>query len=225
MVPQNSRNCREGLLRRTEIQICSSSLLLLRICFSFSSSRFRGAVGGGQIGGRPAGGGELDLLAFGERGKRRGTALWFLWPLLRLTEASLSGVGGTAVSERGEIFCEVRLERGEAAGWETKEGTGEVVAEEGGSRGLINDVVFITHTHAVKRSSGFRTSCPIISLRALFHSQSWWCASFHHSITFICVSSSIASHVSKDDDMKVSFKYILVSPLPTGFTGAWAILE
>ena len=65
--------------------------------------------------------------------------------------------------------------------------------------------------------------CPLSA--ALFHSQSWWCASFHHSITFICVSSSIASHVSKDDDMKVSFKYILVSPLPTGFTGAWAILE
>ena len=52
-----------------------------------------------------------------ERGKRRGTALWFRWPLLRLTEASLSGVGGTAVSEREAVFWEVRLERGEAAGF------------------------------------------------------------------------------------------------------------
>ena len=65
--------------------------------------------------------------------------------------------------------------------------------------------------------------CP--SSAALFHSQSWWCASFHHSITFIRVSSSIASHVSKDNDMKVSFRYILVSPLLTGFTRAWTILE
>ena len=51
--------------------------------------------------------------------------------------------------------------------------------------------------------------CPLSA--ALFHSQSWWCASFHHSITFISVSSSIANHVSKDDDMKVFFKYMLSS--------------
>ena len=40
-----------------------------------------------------------------------------LWALLLLTEASLSGVGGTAVSEREAFFCEVRVERGEAAGF------------------------------------------------------------------------------------------------------------
>jgi len=61
------------------------------------------------------------------------------------------------------------------------------------------------------------------SSATLFHSQSWWCASFCHSIKFIRVSSSIVSHVSKDDDMKVSFKYIFVSPLLTGFTRAWTI--
>ena len=65
--------------------------------------------------------------------------------------------------------------------------------------------------------------CPLSA--ALFHSQSWWCASFHHSITFTRVSSSIASHVSKDDDMKVSFRYIFMSPLMTRFTRAWTILE
>jgi len=65
--------------------------------------------------------------------------------------------------------------------------------------------------------------CPLSA--TLFHSQSWCCASFRYSITFIPVSSSIASHVSKDDDMKVSFRYTSVSPLLTRFTRAWTILE
>ena len=37
---------------------------------------------------------------------------------------------------------------------------------------------------------------------ALFHDQSRRCASFHHSFLFNRVSSSVNSHVSKDDDMK-----------------------
>jgi len=48
------------------------------------------------------------------------------------------------------------------------------------------------------------------SSAALFDSQSWWCTSFQHSFTFNGVSTSVDGHVSKDDDMKMSFRYIFV---------------
>jgi len=53
--------------------------------------------------------------------------------------------------------------------------------------GIINDVHFITHIHAVK--------CTFDLQNRWSHSQSWWCASFQHSFTFSRVSTSVDNHV------------------------------
>jgi len=45
---------------------------------------------------------------------------------------------------------------------------------------------------------------------SLFHRQSWWCASFQYSFKCNYMPTSVDNHVSKDDDMMMSFRYILV---------------
>ena len=48
--------------------------------------------------------------------------------------------------------------------------------------------------------------CP--SRISLFHHQSWWCASFWYSFNCNSMPTSVDIHISKDDDMKMSFRYI-----------------
>jgi hypothetical protein len=42
----------------------------------------------------------------------------------------------------------------------------------------------------------------------LFHRQSWWYASFQYSFKCNHMPTSVDNHVSKDDDIKMSFRYI-----------------
>jgi hypothetical protein len=67
---------------------------------------------------------------------------------------------------------------------------------------LINDVVFITHTHAVKCAFGLQNK--------LSHNQSSWWVPFSTFIQCSCVITSVDNHVSKDDNMRLSFKCSIV---------------
>ena len=69
--------------------------------------------------------------------------------------------------------------------------------------GLINDAAFITHIHAVKCSSGFKTNYPTQSVFGV--------GAFLTFIQCSCVVTSVDNHVSQDDNMRLSFKCSIVS--------------